>query len=182
MNIPNILTVVRIVFIPLMVVCFFLPYECAAALSAVVFALASATDWLDGYLARKLNQESALGAFLDPVADKLIVTVALLLLVLSTQSVAVFVMSCIIICREIIVSALREWMAQLGKRSLVAVSILGKVKTFLQMFAIGFMIWGDSVGVLNFERIGFYLLIASTVMAVFSMLDYIRAARKHLLD
>lgn len=182
MNIPNLLTFLRILLIPVMVVLFFMPHFWALSASAAVFAAASMTDWLDGYLARKLQQESPLGAFLDPVADKLIVIVALLLLVFKMDNVWVLALSGVIICREVVVSALREWMASLGKRATVKVSILGKVKTFLQMFAITFLIWaGQPLGV-DVAQLGLYLLGASAVMALWSMLDYLFAARRELLS
>src|SRR5690554_1180019 len=120
MNLPNILTLSRIFMIPLMVACFYWLGESGRVLAAVLFSIAAVTDWFDGYLARKLDQSTSLGAFLDPVADKLIVAVALVLLVEHYNSIWISIPASIIICREILVSALREWMAELGKRANVA--------------------------------------------------------------
>ena len=147
-NTPNLLTLLRIVMIPLFIAAYYLPYGWAPALTTALFVLAALTDWLDGYLARRLNQSSAFGAFLDPVADKLMVLSALVLLtsdphiqshVLDERLFALVVL--IIIGREITVSALREWMAELGNRSSVAVSYIGKFKTIGQMVAIPFMLY-----------------------------------------
>ncbi len=128
MNIPNILTSIRILMIPVLVVLYYLPWEGRYTGCAVIFALAAITDWLDGYLARKLNQTSAFGAFFDPVADKLMVSIALVLLVESYANPLMTVASSVIVGREIVISALREWMAEMGKRANIAVSYLGKMK------------------------------------------------------
>ncbi len=136
MNIPNMLTLFRIALIPVFVLVFFLPFHWSYMASAVIFVLASLTDWLDGYLARRLDQSTSFGAFLDPVADKLMVVIALVLLVTQQDTVWFTVPALVVVGREILVSALREWMAEIGKRTSVAVSYLGKVKTFLQMIAI----------------------------------------------
>src|SRR6476660_8095219 len=120
-SIPNLLTLLRISLIPIFVLVFYLPFEWHYIASAIIFAIAAATDWLDGYLARKLQQVSPLGAFLDPVADKLIVAVALVLLVQSHASAWLAIPSAVIVGREIVISALREWMAELGKRQRVGV-------------------------------------------------------------
>ena len=136
MNIPNILTLARIAFIPLLVVLFYLPFAWSMPLAAALFALASATDWLDGYLARRWNQSTPFGAFLDPVADKLMVAVALALMIERYEAIWLTLPALVIIGREIVISALREWMAEMGKRGQVAVSWVGKVKTTLQMVAI----------------------------------------------
>ena len=140
MNLPNLLTLLRILFIPLMVLVFYIDWRWAHFAAGFIFFIAGLTDWLDGYLARKLNQSTPLGAFLDPVADKLIVGVALVLLAEVYQSAWVTVSAAIIIGREIVISALREWMAELGKRASVAVSMLGKVKTTFQMTAITWLL------------------------------------------
>nr|MDQ3958755.1 CDP-diacylglycerol--glycerol-3-phosphate 3-phosphatidyltransferase [Pseudomonadota bacterium] len=129
MNIPNTLTLVRIALIPIFVIVFYLPIKWSHVATAVIFALAALTDWLDGYLARRLGQTSALGAFLDPVADKLMVAVVLVFLLQQNPSPWLALPAAIIIGREITISALREWMAELGVRARVAVSSLGKIKT-----------------------------------------------------
>ena len=136
MNVAKQLTFVRIIFISLLVVVFYLPYEWRFWASSAIFSIAAITDWLDGWVARKYNQSTAFGAFLDPVADKLMVSVALVLLVEVHDTPLFAVPAVIIICREIVISALREWMAELGKRASVAVSMIGKVKTTLQMTSI----------------------------------------------
>src|SRR5690554_1971476 len=136
MNIPNILTLARIAFIPLLVMFFYLPYAWSMPLAAGLFALASVTDWLDGYLARRWNQSTPFGAFLDPVADKLIVVVALALLIERYDAMWLTLPALVIIGREIVISALREWMAEMGNRGSVAVSWIGKLKTTLQMVAL----------------------------------------------
>ena len=136
MNIPNTLTLFRIALIPVFVILFYLPFSWSFLASAMVFVLAAVTDWLDGYLARRLNQSTSFGAFLDPVADKLMVVIAIVLLVNEQQTAWFTIPALVVVGREILVSALREWMAEIGKRTSVAVSWLGKVKTFVQMLAI----------------------------------------------
>ena len=142
-NIPNALSMMRILLIPVLVVAFYLPFKNHLYFAAGIFAVAAITDWLDGYLARRLGQMTAFGAFLDPVADKLMVVIALVLLVQSDPRVTVAMIAVVIIGREITVSALREWMASVGARGLVAVSWAGKIKTALQMFGIAFMIYKE---------------------------------------
>ena len=155
MNIPNSLTLFRIVLIPVLVALFYWPQAHTYFLTAAVFAVAAVTDWLDGYLARKLGQSTPLGAFLDPVADKLMVAVALALLIERYEAAWFTVPAVIIIGREIVISALREWMAELGKRTSVAVSYLGKVKTSAQMVAIfgWLLVSPDSDGYLYYANI-----------------------------
>ena len=176
LNIPNILTLLRIVLIPVFVVIFYLPWEWAAQACALVFALAGITDWLDGYLARRLNQVSALGAFLDPVADKLMVSTALILLVQADPTPELAVPTLIIIGREITISALREWMAELGSRAQVAVSVIGKIKTTVQMIAIFALIFKQEIWGLPVYTIGYVLLYLAAVLTLWSMLVYLRAA------
>ena len=135
-NIPNALTMLRILLIPVLVIVFYVPFRHHLLVAAGVFALAAVTDWFDGYLARRLGQMTAFGAFLDPVADKLMVVTALVLLVERHDTLLFTLAACVIIGREIVVSALREWMAELGQRTSVAVSYIGKVKTAFQMVAI----------------------------------------------
>lgn len=174
MNLPNWLTVSRILLIPLFVVVFYLPWRGAEGAAAVIFVVAAITDWLDGYLARRWGQTSRFGAFLDPVADKLIVAVALIV-VLQRDARALMVLPVvIIISREITVSALREWMAEIGERTKVAVSGLGKLKTTVQMVALVLLI--------GFQRnnplytLGIAGLYAAALLTVWSMASYLRAA------
>ncbi len=175
-TIPNILTLTRIALIPLLVIVYFSSIEMAMPFAAILFIIAGLTDLLDGYLARKLNQTSAFGAFLDPVADKLIVTCALVIVVYRHPSFYVLIPALIIIGREITVSALREWMAELGNRGKVAVSYLGKIKTTLQIVAIVFLLWYHPIMGLPTFDIGLWLLGIAAVLTVISMIDYIRAA------
>ena len=183
LNIPNLLTFLRILIIPLFVVVYFLPYSWVNELTTSLFVLAAATDWLDGYLARRLNQTSSLGAFLDPVADKLMVAAALVLVVGDSRHEAVSLSNTIltlvvvvIIGREITISALREWMAELGQRSSVAVSWVGKVKTTAQMAAIPFMLYGQPLLGLPTFQIGEVLLYLAAFLTLWSMLVYLQAA------
>jgi CDP-diacylglycerol--glycerol-3-phosphate 3-phosphatidyltransferase len=176
MNIPNTLTLLRIALIPLFVALFWLPFEWTNLAAAGVFLLAAITDWLDGYLARRLGQTSRLGAFLDPVADKLIVCVALVLLLQRDPTIALAVPVLVIVGREITVSALREWMAELGARNQVSVSGLGKLKTITQMVALVLMIARDSVWGLPLYVLGFTALYASAALTLWSMMVYLRAA------
>jgi CDP-diacylglycerol---glycerol-3-phosphate 3-phosphatidyltransferase len=136
MGIPNILTFLRIILIPVFILLFYLPFRGSHVLAAIIFIFAAMTDWLDGYLARSLGQVSRLGTFLDPVADKLIVVTALILLVGDRALPYLAIPAIVIICREIMVSSLREWMAEIGQRKRLAVTLLGKIKTTLQMLAI----------------------------------------------
>ena len=178
-NLPNTLTWIRIALIPLFVVFFYLPYPWAHPATAVIFLLAGLTDWLDGYFARRLNLTSKFGAFLDPVADKLMVAVALLLLVQSDDSrysVFVALSAAIIIGREITISALREWMAELGERGLVAVSAVGKVKTTVQIIAIAFMLFRVPLYGMPVYEVGMLLLIVAAGLTLWSMTLYLRAA------
>ncbi|TNC92451.1 MAG: CDP-diacylglycerol--glycerol-3-phosphate 3-phosphatidyltransferase [Thalassolituus sp.] len=180
MNLPNILTLGRIFMIPLMVVCFYWLGESGRLWASLLFAAAAVTDWFDGYLARKLDQQTALGAFLDPVADKLIVSVALVLLVEHFNDVWLTIPAMVIVGREIVISALREWMAELGKRANVAVSYIGKVKTALQMISIAVLLGAPAGGLL--ETAGIYSLYAAAVLTLWSMLIYLKAAWPDLRD
>ncbi len=176
MNIPTLLTLLRIALIPIFVVVFYLPYENMRAAAALVFSIAAATDWLDGYLARRLNQASALGAFLDPVADKLMVATALVLLVQADPTPWLAIPAAIIVCREIAVSALREWMAEIGERAQVAVSLIGKFKTTAQMFSIILLLYQTPLMGLPIHTIGVGLLYIAVGLTLWSMLLYIYAA------
>jgi CDP-diacylglycerol--glycerol-3-phosphate 3-phosphatidyltransferase len=187
-NAPNILTVLRLVLIPLFIVAYHLPYKGANILAAVLFIIAALTDWLDGYLARRLGQYSHFGAFLDPVADKLMVAAALVMLVADPEVYnAVYdgrlfaIVVVVIVGREITVSALREWMAEYGKRSRVAVSFVGKIKTTAQMLAIPFLLWRKDLFGLPVLHIGEVLLYVAGVLTLWSMLIYLRIAWADLL-
>ena len=176
MNIPNTLTLFRILLVPVFVLVFYLPFQWSFLASAVIFLVAALTDWFDGYLARKLDQSTPFGAFLDPVADKLMVAVALGLLIERFGSWVFTLPALVIIGREIVVSALREWMAELGKRTSVAVSYIGKIKTVMQMLAILFFL----VIELDYFGIVFWLAYASlylaAVLTLWSMMIYLKAA------
>ncbi|MGB5600918.1 MAG: CDP-diacylglycerol--glycerol-3-phosphate 3-phosphatidyltransferase [Gammaproteobacteria bacterium] len=177
-NVPNTLSMVRIALIPVFIVVYYLPYAWSNIAATALFALASITDWFDGYLARKLQQQSLLGAILDPLADKLMVVVVLILLVADNpQNNWLLFSTVIIISREIFISTLREWMAEQGEGSKVAVSFAGKVKTTLQMVALSFLIFKyDALG-LPVYLIGIILLVVAAFMTLLSMLNYIYAAR-----
>jgi CDP-diacylglycerol---glycerol-3-phosphate 3-phosphatidyltransferase len=178
MNIPNILTLARIAFIPLLVVFFYLPFAWSMPVAAGLFALAAVTDWLDGYLARRWDQATPFGAFLDPVADKLMVAVALALLIERFDSVWLTLPALVIIGREIVISALREWMAEMGKRGSVAVSWLGKVKTTLQMVAL-LLLLAFSPGT-QLALVGVATLYVAAILTLWSMVLYLRSAWPHL--
>lgn len=176
-TVPTVLTWTRIIAIPLLIGVFYLGLEQSVQnlVATVMFVVFALTDWLDGFLARKLNQTSAFGAFLDPVADKFLVCASLLVLV-ELQRVDVFV-ALIIIGREIAISALREWMAQIGASKSVAVHMLGKVKTTVQMVAIPFLLFhGHLFGVIDTNRWGRWLIWLSAVLTVWSMIYYLQKA------
>ncbi|BBL34021.1 CDP-diacylglycerol--glycerol-3-phosphate [Nitrosomonas stercoris] len=185
-NLPNSLTWLRIMAIPLFVGIFYLPTEWMSVttqnlVATIIFAVAAITDWLDGYLARALNQTSAFGAFLDPVADKLMVTAALIVLVyLGRVDMSI---ALIIIGREITISALREWMAKIGRSKSVAVSLLGKFKTAAQMIAIPLLLYHDKVND-SFEPqvIGTWLIYIAAVLTLWSMAYYLKAAVPHAIE
>ncbi len=181
-TIPNLLTMARIVAIPVIVLVYYLPFEWSYLLAAVIFAGAGITDWFDGYLARKWGQMTKLGAFLDPVADKLIVAIALVVLVEAHNTIWMVVPAAVIIGREITISALREWMAELGKRASVAVSYVGKVKTFVQMVAITGLLGSEVNLDSDIVILAYVLLYIATVLTLWSMLVYLRAAWPELRD
>tara|TARA_A100000164_G_scaffold346570_1_gene347317 strand:- start:564 stop:1139 length:576 start_codon:yes stop_codon:yes gene_type:complete len=176
MTIPNSLTLVRIMLIPILVVVFYLPFNWTGLAAAVIFSAAAITDWFDGYLARKLNQFSDFGAFLDPVADKLMVAVALVVLLERYPHLWFSFPAMIIIGREIVISALREWMAEIGKRTSVAVSYVGKLKTTLQMIAIIILLAQITLDNHWIEFIGFVALYVAAGLTLWSMVVYLRAA------
>ncbi|MBT2770740.1 CDP-diacylglycerol--glycerol-3-phosphate 3-phosphatidyltransferase [Halomonas sp. ISL-60] len=178
MNIPNILTLARIAFIPLLVVLFYLPFSWSMPVAAGLFGLASITDWLDGYLARRWNQSTPFGAFLDPVADKLMVVVALALLIELYDTLVLTLPALVIIGREIVISALREWMAEMGKRGMVAVSWVGKLKTTLQMVSLLILLALPPTH--EFALLGVVVLYSAAILTLWSMIQYLKAAWPHL--
>jgi CDP-diacylglycerol--glycerol-3-phosphate 3-phosphatidyltransferase len=179
-KLTNLLTLLRIVLIPVFILVYYLPYSWAPWLASGIFGLAAITDWFDGYLARRLNQSTPFGAFLDPVADKLMVAAALVVLVEAFASPLVTVPAIIIIGREIVISALREWMAELGKRASVAVSNIGKIKTTLQMISILILIAAPLGSMLSWA--GILALYGASILTLWSMLIYLRAAWPHLSE
>ena len=188
-HIPNSLTIFRIVLIPVLVVLYYWGVPRQELLVTGVFVVACVTDWLDGFLARSMGTTSKLGAFLDPVADKLIVSTALVLLVsdLSVLSKVIHPMLfavavCVIIGREIVISALREWMAEMGERGVVKVGILGKVKTVFQMVSIGLLLYGKPLYGLPTFRIGEITFYVAAGLTLWSMWAYLSAAMPYLLE
>ncbi len=176
MNLPTFLTYLRILIIPVFMAVFFLPVAWSNIVCTLLFGIAAITDWLDGYLARRWQQTSAFGAFLDPVADKLMVAVALVLLVQAIPTPWVAVAAVIIIGREITISALREWMAQLGSQATVAVSMIGKIKTTTQMIAVLLLLYREPVGVVSTLQVGLGLLFVAAGLTIWSMVHYLVAA------
>ncbi|TCP97834.1 CDP-diacylglycerol--glycerol-3-phosphate 3-phosphatidyltransferase [Cricetibacter osteomyelitidis] len=179
LNIPTFLTLFRVVLIPVFIIVFYLPFSWSPFVTTLIFFIASVTDWLDGYLARKWKQTTRFGAFLDPVADKVMVSAALVLIVEYQHSFWVTIPAIIMISREIIISALREWMAEIGSRSSVAVSWMGKVKTTAQMLALGGLLWRHTP---EMEILGIVLLYIAAILTVWSMWQYLKAAKGSLLD
>lgn len=180
MNLANTVTLIRIALVPIVVILYFAQFPNHYLWAAVVFTLASISDWLDGYLARKLNQTSEFGAFLDPVADKLLVALVLVLLVANYSTVWFILPVSLIIGREILVSALREWMASRGKRDVVAVAFAGKVKTTVQMIAIIILLASDPAGPAIYWQIGYLGIYLAAVLSLYSMVMYFRGAWGYL--
>jgi CDP-diacylglycerol--glycerol-3-phosphate 3-phosphatidyltransferase len=180
-NIPNILTLLRIILIPVLVLVFYAPSPWSHLVSTAVFGLAAVTDWLDGYLARRLKQSSVFGAFLDPVADKLMIAVALVVLVQDNPTILFAIPAAIIVGREIVISALREWMSEIGERTKVAVSIIGKIKTAAQMIAIVLLLYKHPVGAFPTHDVGLLLIYIAATLTLWSMVVYLRAAWPVLL-
>lgn len=178
-NLPNFLTWLRIVLIPLFVGIFYFEKSWVSIpdqnlVATVIFTAAAITDWLDGWLARKLNQASAFGAFLDPVADKLMIAAALITLVQLERVDAIIAL--IIIGREITISALREWMAQIGQAKSIAVSFLGKIKTASQMIAIPMLLYHERIGAFSPQRVGTWLIYIAALLTLVSMAYYLKVA------
>jgi len=178
MTSATILTLLRIALVPVLVVFFYLPFAWSNLACVVVFILAAVTDWADGYLARRMRQMSRFGAFLDPVADKIMVATALVLLVQRQQAheVVFAIAAAVIVGREITISALREWMSEVGERALLNVSWVGKTKTAFQMVAIGFLLYHDNIGWLPSAMLGELLLYTAAALTLWSMWSYLRAA------
>ena len=179
LNLPNLLTWLRILLIPLFVGIFYFEKSWVSApnqnlVATIIFTAAAVTDWLDGWLARRLNQMSAFGAFLDPVADKLMVAAALITLVQLERVDAIIAL--IIIGREIAISALREWMAQIGEAKGVAVSFIGKIKTASQMLAIPLLLYHDRLGAFDPQRVGTWLIYLAALLTLASMAYYLKVA------
>lgn len=173
-NIPNLLTVVRIFLIPVIVALFYAPLTYGNYLAMFFFLIAILTDWLDGFLARKLNQTSNFGAFLDPVADKLLVSVVLIVLLQINQTIWLLFPAVVIISREIGISAMREWVARNGRSAVIAVSFKGKVKTFLQMTALALLIVGSGEIYSYHFLCGLVLLYLAMILTLWSLLDYVK--------
>jgi CDP-diacylglycerol---glycerol-3-phosphate 3-phosphatidyltransferase len=185
LTVPTWLTLLRIVLIPVLVLVFYLPYKWTNFAAAFVFILAAVTDWLDGWIARRYHLYSAFGAFLDPVADKLMVAVALFLIVQENPTMWMAIWAAVIVGREIAVSALREWMAELGQRATVKVASLGKIKTIVQMVALGCLLYSSTPGKLDRSDIwlgewifhlGDWLLALAAILTLWSGGQYLRAA------
>jgi CDP-diacylglycerol--glycerol-3-phosphate 3-phosphatidyltransferase len=185
LNIPNLLTWFRILMIPVFITIFYISDDTLSLhhkhlLGTFIFWVASITDWLDGYLARVLNQSSAFGAFLDPVADKLMVVAALVILLKFNYVDAAIAF--IIIGRELTISALREWMAQLGNSKSVAVSMLGKVKTVFQMLAILFLLYQEPLLGISTKWVGTQLIYLAAILTLWSMVYYLMLAMPQILE
>ena len=176
MNVPMLLTYIRIFLIPAIVIAFYMPGKFGHLLAAIIFAFASLTDWFDGYLARNLNQTTKFGTFLDPVADKLIVSVALILIVAEVGKAYIAIPAAVIIGREIVISALREWMAEIGKQTSVAVGRVAKIKTTLQMFAVGSLLLHCPIFGNKFLILGVILLYLAVGLTLWSMYMYLKTA------
>ncbi|NUS37905.1 MAG: CDP-diacylglycerol--glycerol-3-phosphate 3-phosphatidyltransferase [Lysobacter sp.] len=191
LTIPTILTLLRIALIPVLAIVFYLPWKWTSFTAAAIFALASITDWLDGWIARRYHQFSAFGAFLDPVADKLMVATALFLIVQGHPTAWMALWAAVIVGREIAVSALREWMAELGQRARVAVATVGKIKTIAQMVALLCLLYSISPAKPPQPRpwfadivfhVGDWLLAGAALLTLWSGFEYLRAAWPALRD
>ncbi|WP_198328277.1 CDP-diacylglycerol--glycerol-3-phosphate 3-phosphatidyltransferase [Methylovulum psychrotolerans] len=175
-NLPTNITLLRIALIPLLTVVFYLPWQHANVACTLIFIVAGITDWLDGYLARKMNMETPFGAFLDPVADKLMVAMVLVLLVQQQGSPGLAIPAAVIIGREITIASLREWMAEIGQRATVNVSQLAKWKTAFQMVSIGLLLYRDDLFGIPVNSLGYGLLYIAALLTLWSMVNYLKAA------
>ena len=176
LTLPTLLTLFRIALIPVLVLVFYLPYQWTHFAAAFVFALGALTDWLDGWIARRYDMYSAFGAFLDPVADKLAVAVALILIVQGHPTILMALLAAVIIGREITISALREWMAEIGQKARVRVAGIGKIKTIVQMVALVMLLYREDIGPLPTFFIGEGLLAIAAALTLWSGVAYLRAA------
>lgn len=176
LTIPTMLTLFRIALLPVMVIVFYAPFRGANLAAAMVFLAAALTDWLDGYIARRFDMGSPFGAFLDPVADKLMVAVTLFLIVQANPTPLMAIVSAIIVGREITISALREWMAELGERTRVKVALLGKVKTVMQIVAIAVLLYQHDLEGFRLFHVGETVLLLAAVLTIWSGFEYLRAA------
>lgn len=179
LNLPNLLTLFRIALIPVLVLVFYLPFAWTNFAAALVFAVGAITDWADGYIARRYGMFSAFGAFLDPVADKLAVAVALVIIVQAHPTVFMALIAAVIIGREITISALREWMAEIGQRATVRVAVIGKIKTIVQMVAISVLLFQHPkfpLLALPLYETGRWLLVGAAVLTLWSAAQYLKAA------
>lgn len=175
-NIPTLLTLLRIALIPVLVIFFYIPWEYSNVATTLIFMAAGITDWLDGYLARKMQIETKFGAFLDPVADKIMVAFVLVLLVQAEASIWMTLPAAIIIGREIAISSLREWMAEIGQRATVKVSQIGKWKTTAQMLAIGCLLYSEEFAGISMQLLGLIMLYIAAILTLWSMMSYLKAA------
>ncbi len=175
-NLPTLLTLLRVALIPVLVVFFYLPWSYANVATTFIFFIAGVTDWLDGYLARKMQMETKFGAFLDPVADKIMVAIVLVLLVESQANIWMTLPAAIIIGREITISSLREWMAEIGQRATVKVSQIGKWKTSAQMLAIACLLYRDEIAGVSMNLFGLVMLYIAAILTLWSMMSYLKAA------
>lgn len=184
LTVPTILTLLRIALVPVLVLLFYLPYHWSNLACVVIFILAAVTDIADGVIARRTGQTSRFGAFLDPVADKIMVSTALVLLVQrqETYQVVFAIAAAIIIGREITISALREWMSEIGESARVKVSWVGKLKTVFQMTAIGFLLYHESIGPIPVALIGELLLYTAAALTLWSMWTYLQSAWPAISD
>ncbi len=181
-NIPTLLTLLRIALIPILAIFFYIPWEYSNIATTFIFIVAAITDWLDGYLARKMQVETPFGAFLDPVADKVMVAFVLVLLVQSEGSIWMTLPAAIIIGREITISSLREWMAQLGRHASVKVSQIGKWKTTAQMIAIGCLLYHEEFVGISMQFFGLVVLYIAAVLTLWSMMSYLKVAYTSMTD
>lgn len=178
-NIPTWLTLSRIIIIPFFVLFFYFPFYYNSLICAIIFIIASITDWCDGFLARKWNQTTRFGAFLDPVADKVTVAVALILIDEHFHSWWITLPASIIIAREIVLSALREWMSEIGRRSIIAVSWIGKIKTIAQMLALAVLLWRPDKIIVD---VGIAVLYIAAFLTFFSMIQYLYVVYCNLFE
>lgn len=175
-NLPTNITLLRIALIPLLTVVFYLPWHYSNVVCTLIFIIAGFTDWLDGYLARKMQMETPFGAFLDPVADKLMVAMVLVIIVQQQASPYLAIPAAIIIGREITIASLREWMAEIGQRAKVKVSVLGKWKTAAQMLSIGLLLYREDLFGIPVNTVGYTLLYIAAFLTLWSMVNYLKAA------